>query len=84
MSGKLISVLAVLGTLSSAAVALTVTKPDLGRFVYDRAYPATADFDRTFAAFATPSAFGPDVAAAREQLRAAGLRRLSLTRSVDE
>jgi hypothetical protein len=79
MSGKLIFVLVALGTLSSAAVALTVAKSDIGSFVYDRTYPAKADFDRTFAAFATASAFDPDALGAdREKLRTAALKRMNL------
>jgi hypothetical protein len=82
MSGKLISVLVALGMLSSAAVALTVVKPDFSSFVYDRNYPAKADFDRTFAAFATRSASGLEtVAADREQLRATGLKRMKSAQS---
>jgi hypothetical protein len=84
MSGKLIFVLVALGTLSSAAVALTVTKSDFGSFVYGRNYPAQADFDRAFAAFATPSASDPDGVADREKLRAAGLKRMNTAQSGDE
>jgi hypothetical protein len=85
MSRKLVSILAALGMLSSAAVALTVTKSDFGSFAYDRTYPAKADFDRAFAAFATASTIDQEgVAADREKLRAAGLKRMNLAQFDEE
>jgi len=81
MSGKLMSVLVALGILSSAAFALTVMKSDFGGSVDDRTYPAKADFDRTFAAIMTASTSNREVTTAdRENLRAAGLRRMNLAR----
>jgi hypothetical protein len=80
MSGKLIFVLVALGTFSSAAVGLGVAQSDFGRSVFNQTYPTKADFDRTFAAFVTASTFDPEsLAAQREKLRAAGLRRMNLT-----
>jgi hypothetical protein len=77
MSGKFITVLVVLGTVSSAAVALTVTRSDFGGAVHERTFPTKAEFDRTFAEFATPTALERDAAADREKLRMAGLKRMT-------
>jgi hypothetical protein len=73
MSVKSISVVAAFGVLSSVAIALTVTPSDFG------AYPTRADFDWIFAKFATASAFeAENVAADREKIRGAALKRMNL------
>jgi hypothetical protein len=85
MPAKLIYVMAALSILSSAAVALTVAKSDVAVSVHDWAYPAKADFKQTFGAFANTSASDPEsVAADRERLRAAALRRLHLSQSGED
>jgi hypothetical protein len=72
MSGKLISVVAAFGVLSSVAIALTITPSDFG------AYPTKADFDWIFAKFETASAFDTEsVAADREKIRGAALKRIN-------
>jgi hypothetical protein len=78
MSGKLISVAAAFGVLSSAAIALTVTTSEFVTSVHDRAYPTKADFDWTFAQFGTGSTFDLEsIAADREKIRLAGLKQMS-------
>jgi hypothetical protein len=73
MSGQLFSVLVALSVFSSAAIALTVTPSE------DRAYPAKADFDWTFAQFPTASAFDTERSYAdRESIRMVGLKRMNL------
>ncbi len=69
MLGKLIFVMAVLGGLSSFAIALTVTSPDFDASAR-AAYPTKADFDWTFAQFRTMSSAELENAADRESRRA--------------
>lgn len=72
MSGQLISMLVAFGLLCSTAVALTITHSE------DRAYRTKADFDWTFAQFATGSAFDSDsIASDREKIRMLGLKRMN-------
>src|ERR1700693_672979 len=79
MSGKLISVVAVLSVLSSVAVALIVTPSDFGASGRQRAYATRPDFDWAFFQFETDSTFDSEsIAADREKLRAAGLKEMNL------
>jgi hypothetical protein len=73
VSVKLLFFLVASVTLSTAAVASTVTQPGFDSFAATRNYPTKADFDRTFAEFANSTPFDSESAAAnREKLRAMG------------
>jgi len=75
MSGRLIAILVSLAMLTSAALALTITR---SKFVSpNHIYTTTADFDQAFNEFVT--AVDPaSIATDREKIRRAGLERLNL------
>jgi hypothetical protein len=78
MSGKLISVVAVLSLLSSVAVAVIVAPSDFGGSGRQPAYATRTDFDWAFFQFETDSTFDfESMAADREKLRAAGLKEIN-------
>jgi hypothetical protein len=77
MPKRLIAILVSLGALSSAAVALAITRSEFA--TTSRSYPTTADYDRTFGEFVTATD-SESTAADREKLRRAGLERLNLER----
>jgi hypothetical protein len=82
MSGKLISVAALLSILSSVAVALIVTPSDFGASGRQRAYATRADFDWAFSQFEADSAFDSEsIAAGRERLHSAGVKEMNLEQS---